>query len=192
VTLLWTQGQALLKPAGGQGRDPHLREMPQTAHGRGFRPAYARMDGWYAIAALGWRLLTRLVNPDGRGSRPIEAVAVPPEGRAVHLKGSGFVGRGGGVLGDRWPADEGREAGRTGKAGLGVRALRQRCGVERARVRKAVATLGPLLLALRAFLRLEVHRLRTGVSWYEAKAAIVRDAIRHYLAHPIHTLQPTA
>jgi len=36
---------------------------------------------------------------------------------------------------------------------------------------------------LRAFLRLEVYRLRTG-----AKAAIVRDAIRHYLAHPIHTL----
>jgi len=33
-------------------------------------------------------------------------------------------------------------------------------------------------------LRLEVYRLRTGVSWYEAKAAIVRDAIRSYLAHP--------
>jgi len=28
-------------------------------------------------------------------------VAVPPEGRAVHLKGFGFVGRGRGVLGDR-------------------------------------------------------------------------------------------
>ena len=208
VTFHWSgkqrrvvQGIALVydKPAGGQSKNQHFREMLQTAHGRGFRPAYARMDSWYAssqnlkqIAALGWRFLTRLVNPDGRGSRPIEAVAVPPEGRAVHLKGSGFVGRGGGVLGDRWPADEGREAGRTGKAGLGVRALRQRCGVERARVRKAVATLGPLLLALRAFLRLEVHRLRTGVSWCEAKAAIVRDAIRHYLAHPIHTLQPTA
>ncbi len=36
------------------------------------------------------------------------------------------------------------------------------------------------LLALRAFLRLELHWLRTGVSWYEAKTAIVRDAIRQY------------
>jgi putative transposase len=73
------------------------------------------------------------------------------------------------------------------RQGWGIRALKRCCGVERAQVRKAVAIWGPLLLALRAFLRLEVHRLRTG-----AKAAIVRDAIRHYLAHPIHTLQPTA
>jgi len=49
-----------------------------------------------------------------------------------------------------------------------------------------------LLLALRAFLRLEAYRLRTGVSWYEAKAAILREAIRRYLAHPRYVLQPTA
>jgi len=46
--------------------------------------------------------------------------------------------------------------------------------------------------ALRAFLRLEVYRLQTGVSWYEAKAAILREAIRRYLAHPRYALQPTA
>ncbi|MFZ5990186.1 MAG: IS701 family transposase, partial [Deinococcota bacterium] len=38
----------------------------------------------------------------------------------------------------------------------------------------------------------EVYRLRRGVSWYEAKASIVREAIRSYLAHPLHILQPTA
>jgi hypothetical protein len=42
------------------------------------------------------------------------------------------------------------------------------------------------------FLRLEVYRLQTGVSWYEAKAAILREAIRRYLAHPRYVLQPTA
>ena len=52
-------------------------------------------------------------------------------------------------------------------------------------MRKATAILRHLLLALRAFLRLGVYRLRAGMSWYEAKAAIVRDAIRSYLAHPI-------
>jgi putative transposase len=220
MTLLWTQGQALLpcdfrvydKPAGGQSKNQHFREMLQTAHGRGFRPAYVRMDSWYAslenlkqIAALGWRFLTRLkhnrlVNPDGRGNRPIEAVAIPPEGRAVHLKGFGFVrvfrtvSRDGDA--EYWATndlqmEEGKRA-ELERQGWGIRALKQCCGVERAQVRKAVAILGHLLLALRAFLRLEVYRLRTGLSWYEAKAAIVRDAIRHYLAHPIHTLQPTA
>ena len=31
--------------------------------------------------------------------------------------------------------------------------------------------------AIRAFVRLEVHRLRTGVSWYQAKTAIVRESV---------------
>jgi len=92
------QGIALVydKPAGGPSKNPHFREMLQTAHGRGFRPAYVLLENLKQIAALGWRFLTRLkhnqlVNPDGQGNRPIEAVAIPPEGRAVHLKGFGFV-----------------------------------------------------------------------------------------------------
>jgi putative transposase len=64
--------------------------------------------------------------------------------------------------------------------------------VEKAQVRKAVSILRHLLLALRAFLRLEVYRLRTGVSWYEAKLAILREAIRAYLANPLYVLYPTA
>ncbi len=66
------------------------------------------------------------------------------------------------------------------KQGWGIevdhRAWKQCCAAERAQVRKAVAMLKHLLLSLRAFLRLGVYRLRTGMSWYEAKAAIVRDA----------------
>jgi hypothetical protein len=72
------------------------------------------------------------------------------------------------------------------------RALKQCCGVEKSQVRKAVSILRHLLLALRAFLRLEVYRLRTGVSWYEAKISIFRDAIRSYLSHPLYVLHPTA
>jgi len=39
---------------------------------------------------------------------------------------------------------------------------------------------------------LEVHKLRTGISWYQAKLSIIREAIRVYLAHPAYTLVPTA
>ncbi len=49
-----------------------------------------------------------------------------------------------------------------------------------------------VLLSLRAFLRLEVYRLRTRRSWYEAKAAILRDTIRAYLAYPPYELIPIA
>ena len=46
--------------------------------------------------------------------------------------------------------------------------------------------------ALRSFVRLEHHRFTTGVSWFEAKWGIVRDAVRAYLANPVYTLPKAA
>jgi putative transposase len=81
-------------------------------------------------------------------------------------------------------------------AGWGIeayhRALKQCCGIERAQVRRGRAQRNHLGLALRAFLRLEINRLERGVSWYEAKLSIIRDAIRRYLAEPLYLLSPTA
>ncbi|MEM3098755.1 MAG: IS701 family transposase, partial [Nitrososphaerales archaeon] len=37
-----------------------------------------------------------------------------------------------------------------------------------------------------------MHRLRTGISWYETKISIIRGAIRSYLANPILSLNPIA
>ena len=43
--------------------------------------------------------------------------------------------------------------------------------------------------ALRAFVRPEAQRLRTGRSWYEAKKQLLHDAIQTYLANPVYVLQ---
>lgn len=64
------------------------------------------------------------------------------------------------------------------------RRLKQCYGVERVHVRKVTAQRNHILLAMRAFVRLEVHRLTTGSCWYSAKTAIFRAAIRAYLARP--------
>lgn len=238
MTLLWTEGQALIplvyrrqsvpkgivpcdfrvydKPQGGQGKNAHFRAMLRAAKGRGFAPAYVLMDSWYAalenlkaIAGFGWRFLTRLkgnrlVNPEGEGNLPVSEVAIPPEGRVVHLKGFGFVKVFRTVPKDGeaeyWATNHLRmseeKRAELERQGWGIevyhRGLKQCCGVEKAQVRKAVAILNHLLLSLRAFLRLEAYRLKMGVSWYEAKASIVREAIRSYLANPLHILQPTA
>jgi hypothetical protein len=72
------------------------------------------------------------------------------------------------------------------------RGIKQCCGIEQAQVRKATAQKNHFLYALRAFLRLEMHRLRTGISWYEAKVSIIREAIRAYLTYPTYSLTPTA
>jgi len=37
------------------------------------------------------------------------------------------------------------------------------------------------MFSLRAFLRFEVERLRKGISWFESKRRIFRDAIRKYI-----------
>lgn len=41
-------------------------------------------------------------------------------------------------------------------------------------------------------IRLKLYWSATGISWYEAKLSIVRDAVRAYLAAPRFFLHPTA
>ena len=72
------------------------------------------------------------------------------------------------------------------------RQLKQCCGVERAQVRSAQAQKCHIVLSLWAFVRLEAHRLQTGISGYAAKADLIREAIRRYLQKPTIILQPTA
>jgi putative transposase len=56
--------------------------------------------------------------------------------------------------------------------------------VERCQCRSARAQRNHIGLALRAFLRLEAYCFARGVSWVEAKAAVVRDAVCAYLTKP--------
>ena len=72
------------------------------------------------------------------------------------------------------------------------RGIKQNCGVERAQVRAARAQRNHIGLALRAFLRLEQHGHHVGISGFAAKTAIIRSAVRAYLANPLYTLPVTA
>ena len=72
------------------------------------------------------------------------------------------------------------------------RALKQCCNVERCQARSARAQRNHIGMAIRAFVRLSWHFYTTGVSWYEAKTAIVREAIRAYRSRPLYKMAPTA
>ena len=204
------------KPVGGKTKNEHFRDMLTAAHSRGLRPAYVLCDSGYSgldnlkyLRQLGYAWLTRLksnrqVNPDDSGHVAIRDLAIPPQGQQVHLRGYGFVR----VF--RTVADNGRAAywasrdldlTPTRRQELALpagaiedyhRGLKQCCGVERAQVRAARAQIAHIGFALRAFLRLEYHRLRTGLSWYETKAAIVRTAVSPYFANPFCRLPSTA
>jgi hypothetical protein len=204
------------KAKDGLTKNDHFRAMLAEAKARGFAPECVVFDRWYAslenlkaIRAHGWRWLThlpanRLVNPDGAGNRPLADCAVGERGTRVHLQGYGFarVFRIVAPDGDTEYAATGDEAmGELTRLkylewALGIeqyhRGLKQQCGVERAQVRAADAQRAHIGCAIRAFLRLEQHRLVTGVSWWAAKMDIIRDAVRAYLAAPRYTLSSTA
>jgi putative transposase len=74
------------------------------------------------------------------------------------------------------------------------RGIKQCCGVAKAQVRSASGQVRHISFSLRAFVGLEVHRLKTGVSWYEAKTTIPDciGAVKQYLAQPLYLLNSTA
>ena len=200
----------------GLSKNDHFRALLDTAKARGFAPECVVFDSWYAslanlkaIRGHGWRWVTqlkanRLVNADGTGNRPLGDCAITEGGTRVHLQGYGFIL----VFLIALPNGD-KEYWATSDLGMGEltrlkyaevawgievyhRGLKQHCGVERAEVRAARAQRNHIGCAIRAFLRLEQHRTVTGTSWWEAKASIIRDAIRQYLAHPRYTLTSTA
>ena len=204
------------KPTGGSTKNESFREMLEVAMERGFKPDWVLFDSWYSslgnlklLRSLGWRWLTRLksnrlVDPDGNGNVQVRDLEIPAEGRVVHLKGYGMVkvfrvfSKDGEA--EHWAtSDLDMDTGVRSTLGLRGwaveeyhRGIKQCCGVEKAQVRGAVAQLNHICCSIRAFIRLEVNRLKNGVSWYEAKLSIVRDAIRTYLTNPTFTLNPTA
>lgn len=198
------------KPVDGVTKNAHFRDMLAAAHKRGFQPKLVAFDSWYssldnlkAVRGYGWRWLTRLksnrlVNPDGSGNRALRGLAeiIAPHGTRVHLKGYGFilVFRIDTPDGDTeyWASSDlgmmmqEREqlAGQIWTIEVYHRGLKQFCGVEGCQARAAKAQRNHIGWAIRAFLRLEHHRICTGRSWFVTKLDIIRPAIRHYLANP--------
>jgi hypothetical protein len=189
-------------------KNDHFGDMIRAAYARTFRPRCVVFDGWYSsldnlklIRNCGWIWLTRLksnrlVNLDRAGTRALADTAIAVAGSEVWLPGYGLVK----VFGIATP-DGGTTYWATNDLSMTDltrvqfaefswaiehyhRGLKQCTGVERCQCRSATAQRNHIGLALRAFLRLEIHCFARGVSWVEAKTAILRDAIRAYLARP--------
>ncbi len=204
------------KVVDGATKNDHFRAMLTRAHERGFNPRCVAFDSWFSalanlklIASYGWIWLTRLkrnrlVNPDQTGNRPIVDVALTTTGTVVHLKGYGFiqvfkiVAPDGDI--DYWATNDLQMSHlqrlQWAEFEWSIeeyhRGLKQCCGVEKAQVRSSRAQRNHIGLAIRAFLRLEMHWFNAGISWYESKVSIVREAVRSYLTAPWLTLPPTA
>jgi len=201
------------KPADDLTKNDHFRQMLETAKKRKFEPRYVAFDTWYsslanlkAIRGHGWQWITRLkanrqVNPDGSGNRALSECSIREAGTRVHLKGYGFI------LVFRIDAPDGDtqywatsdltmtmdERAEVAKQIWTIetyhRGLKQHCGIERCACRAARAQRNHIGWAIRAFLRLEHHRITTGTSWFETKLEIIRPALQQFLGGPIALLR---
>jgi DDE superfamily endonuclease len=200
----------------GQTKNDHCRDLLAAAAGRGFRPRCVLFDTWYAgldnlkrVRDLGWVFLAplkanRLASQGRAKNRPLAEWPVEEAGTVLHLQGFGpaKVFRVVATNGDTeyWATND---LGMTELQRLAYaerawaieeyhRGLKQHCGAEKAQVRAARAQRNHIGCAIRALVRLEYHRFTTGVSWFQAKVAVVRDAVRAYLARPLYRLPSTA
>jgi hypothetical protein len=204
------------KAQDGLTKNDHFQEMVKQAAERNFEPELVAFDSWYSglpnlklLRGLQWDWLTQLksnreVSIDRTGNRAIREILIPVQGRLVHLKGYGWIKvfRTVGTNGDaEYWATSNLEMTIEEAAFYALdawqievyhRGLKQFTGIERAQCRLEVSQRNHIGLAIRAFVRLEAHRLDSGISWFEAKTGIIRSAMRQYLAHPTISLQPTA
>lgn len=204
------------KTQDGLSKIDHFQQMVKQAQQRGFVPQLVVFDSWYSsldnlklLRTLGWPWLTQLksnrqVSIDRSGNRAICEILIPMQGRLVHLKGYGWlkVFRTVGTNGDAeyWATSQldmtieeaAFHALDAWQIEVYHRGLKQFTGVERAQYRLEISQRNHIGLAIRAFVRLEAHRLQSGMTWFEAKTSIIRSAIRLYLADPSLALHSTA
>lgn len=194
-------------------KNDHFQQMLAVAKSRGFQPQCVAFDSWYSslpnlklIRSYGWIWLTRLkenrqVNPDKIGLQSISKITINPIiGSIVQLQGYGLirvfkiVATDGNI--EYWATNklEMTDLERVKYAGYAWtienyhRGIKQFTNIERAMVRSARAQRNHIGLALRAFLRFEFHCFRTGISWFEAKHSIIRNAVKAYLSNPWYSL----
>ena len=194
--------------ADARTKNDHFADMIRTAFARKFRPQCVVFDGWYSslenlklIRNCGWVWLTRLksnrlVNRNREGTRALKDTPIAASGTEVWLPGYGLVKVFGIAIpngGTTYWATNDLSMSDLTRVQLAEfswtiehyhRGLKQCTGVERCQCRSATAQRNHIGLALRAFLRLEIHCFARGVSWVEAKTAIIRDAVREYIARP--------
>ena len=172
-----------------------------------FATCYSSPDNLKLIRLLGRCRMTRLkdnrlINPDRSGNIAVSQAEISEQVDIVHLKGYGMI-----KVFRTVGTDDGAEYRAANDLKMNDlerlnyseisrmvetyrRGVKQFRGIERCQARSGRTQRNHIESALRAFLRIEYHHFVKGLSRFEAKTSIIRDAVRAYPAHPIYTLDP--
>ena len=212
ITLVWTDGDWLI-PVDHRVYDKANvgLTMLAAAEERGFNPLCVAFESWYsglenlkAVRNLSWTFLTQLranrkVEVARAGMRAVSEAAISESGTLAHLPGFGTIRIFKVVSRDEdveyWATNDlvmdalwRLPAGGAGRSRRITGRWSNAAAWSGPQLRSGVAQRNHIGLAIPAFLRLEHHLFTIGISCYEAKALIVRDAVRSYIAKPLYRL----
>lgn len=201
------------KDTDGKTKNNHFQEMIISAKERGFNPRYVLFDTWYAslenlklIDSFNWKWITqlkknRIVSVKPHKPQRLEELFIPKKGLKVHLRGFGFITVFKKVSKNRdieyyatndinlLISDVERIYSRRWKIEEYHQGLKQQCGIAKCQARKARVQRNHIWCSIHAFITLEIHRIKTGITWNEAKLSITRNAIQQYLLNPRFNFQ---
>jgi len=213
VNLLWTNDgnehipidfRLYAKKEDGMTRNQHMKDMLRLAKHRGMNPKAIVFDTWYSsvdnlnlISDMGWVWYApirnnRIINY----TQHLDEINIPKGGVVVHLKLVGptrvfkFSSKDGDI--EYWAtnnldalsADISTARARRWSVEEFHRGLKQTVGIGKCQARNNRAQRNHIFCSIRSFVVLEVYRLKTGTTWYEAKRSIIRDAVQQYLKRP--------
>lgn len=201
------------KDTDGKTKNQHFRDMLATAKSRGFKPKFILIDSWYTsldnlklVNRIDWKWIAqlrknRVVSTEPHHHQHLEDLDIPEEGMEVHLKGYGFIKvfkfvsqeRGVEYYGTNdlnlANSDVERIYSKRWKIEEYHRGLKQQCGISKCQARNPRSQRNHIWCSIHAFITLELHRIKTNISWQEAKLSIVRWAIHQYLLKPRFNFQ---
>ncbi len=212
VTLLWSKSDEHIpvdyriyaKKEDGYTKNQHFCEMLKLAHHRGLKPKAVVFDSWYAskvnleyIDRLDWTWITQLkANRVVNYHYHLRELDISKEGTIVHLKMYGdikvfkFIASDGDIEYHATnnlnlsSTDIRRANAKRWKIEEYHRGLKQLCGIEKCQSRTSRSQRTHIFCSIITFLALELNRLKYGITCYQTKRKIIKDAITNYLKNP--------
>ncbi len=200
------------KKIDGRTKHQHVQEMITLALHRGIHPSVIAFDSWYgALTTLKFLEENKLIwvtalknNRIVDHHEHLSDKVIPESGLVVHLKAYGMIkvfktfSQAKGeveylatnkldmtlldiktVAAQRWKIEEYH------------RGLKQTTGIEKCQARMQRSQRNHIFCSIISFIALELKRRKTGVSWYQTKAAIIQHAMRQYMLSPTINLNYT-
>lgn len=214
TTLLWTDGDKRIpvdfrmydKPNDGKTKNELAREMIKTAMERGFTPELVMFDSWFSgkdnlkqLQEYNLKFISEIKRNRTVDGQRVDEIEIPENlGKIAHLKSFGKIKVFKKSFRNEWryyitnDLDMGyeqfvQEWKKRWEIEEYHRAIKQFCQVGNCQARLKRAQEHHVCCSMMAFMKIELNRIRLGITFEEQRLGPLRDAIRKRVWRPDYT-----